>query len=95
MEGKTEIERTKELLTKEVGRIDIYQRLLRNPDFQAFKEELIEEKVEQLMDLLADCKDSELARIRGQIEALRGLIKIFEFTLKRKNEVKNKLQELK
>jgi len=95
MEEKTEIERAREVLSKEVVKIEIYQRLLENPDFQEFKKELIENKIESLMDIMSDCEDKDLARIRGQIEALRGLMKIFEMTLKRKAEVQNKLQSLK
>ena len=95
MEEKTEIERAREVLSKEVVKIEIYQRLLENPDFQEFKKELIENKIELLMDIMSDCEDKDLARIRGQIEALRGLMKIFEMTLKRKAEVQNKLQSLK
>ena len=89
-----EIKQSRDILTKEVGKIEIYQRLLRNPDFEIFKKELIEDKVEILMDYMSDCKDSEMPRVRGQIEALRGIIKIFNMTLKRKDEVQDKLQQL-
>ena len=91
---KTEIDKARDILEKEVIRIDVFQRLLQNPDFQVFREELIDNKVDSLMDLLADCEDKDLARIRGQIEALRGIIKIFNAILERKNLVKQKLQEL-
>ena len=95
MEEKTEIELSREILNKEVSKIAVYQRLLANPDFQTFKQELIDDKVEHLMDIMSDCEDKDLARVRGQIESLRGIIKIFEMTLKRKDEVQNKLQQLK
>jgi len=91
----TEIDRAKEILQKEVSRIDVFQRLYANPDFEVFREELIEKKIDVLMDLMADCEDKDLARIRGQIEALRGIIKVFEMVIKRKEEVRNKLSELK
>jgi len=89
-----ETERAKKILNKEVGKIDVYERLSQLSDFQLFKKELIDEKVEYLFDLLETADDKDLARIRGQIEALRGIKKIFEQTLSRKDEVYKKLKEL-
>jgi len=89
-----EIERAKNILNKEVGKIDVYEQLSLNPDFQLFKKELIDDKVEMLFDLLETADDKDLARIRGQMEALRGIKKSFEHTLSRKGEVNKKLKEL-
>jgi len=89
-----EVERAKEILNKEVGKISVYESLSLNPDFQLFKKELIDEKVEALFDVLETADDKDLARIRGQIEALRGIKKVFEFTLSRKDEVNKKVKEL-
>ena len=76
-----EIERAKEILNKEVGKIDGYERLSLDRDFQLFKKELIDDKIETLFDLLETADDKDLARIRGQIEAHNSLIndKIFHF----------------
>ena len=89
-----EIEQAKNILNKEIGKIEIYESLSLNPDFQIFKKELIDDKVEILFDLLETADDKDLARIRGQMEALRSIKKIFEFTLTRKQEVNKKLNEL-
>jgi len=95
MEDKTEIEQTREILNKEVVKIDVYERLSQQPDFQQFKKELIDEKIETLFDLLETADDTNLARIRGQIEALRGIKKVFEFVVSRKEQVNKRLNELK
>lgn len=93
-EEYNEIEESRKILNKEVGKIDVYDRLLLNPDFKIFKKELIDDKVEALFDILETADDKDLARIRGQMEALRGIKKIFEFTISRKKEVNKKLNEL-
>lgn len=91
----TEIEEAKKILNKGVQKIEVYKRLEQNPDFAIFRQELIDDKVEALMDILTDCKPEEVNRVMGQLEALRGIVKIFDFTIKRQNEVKEKLKELK
>jgi hypothetical protein len=91
----TEIQRAKQILEAEVGKIEIYRRLLVNPDFEIFKKELIYDKLEALLDLMVDCEEKDLPRIRGQVEALRGIVKVFEATLSRREAVQEKLGELK
>jgi len=93
-EEKTEVERNKDILNQEIGRIDVYDRLLLNPDFQIFEKELIDKKVEMLFDMLETSEEKDLGRIRGQIEALRGIKKIFRFTLARKGEIRERMNLL-
>jgi len=84
----------KRVLEKEVIRIESFQRLDINKDFEVFKEELINKKIEILRDLLETAKDDDLPRIRGQLEALRGVITRFRTTIDRAEEVHLKLKEL-
>lgn len=94
-EELTEIEQSRDLLSKAVTRIDLYERLSLNPDFQEFKKELIDEKIDALFDLLEVADDKNLGRVRGQIEALRGINKIFESVLERKGQINKELTQLK
>jgi len=90
-----ELEQARKILNKEVGKIEVYERLSQHPDFQLFKKELIDEKIDALFDLLETADDKNLGRIRGQIEALRGISKVFEYTIGRKDQVEEKLKQLK
>ena len=96
MEEQTELEQSRNLLSKEVVRIDAYERLSLNPDFQIFRKELIDDKIDPLFDLSQDADEQDKPmvgiRIRGQIEALRGIQKIFKFVLDRKGQVNERLQ---
>jgi len=93
-EEKEELKRAKEILNKEVGRIMEFERLSQNPDFQIFRKELIDDKIDVLFDLLEEASDANLGRIRGQIEALRGITKAFDFVISRKEDVNKRLREL-
>jgi len=94
MEDVNEIEQHKKLLELETVKIEAYEKLQVNRDFLVFRTSLIDEKIEYLRDLMETAKDEELPRIRGEIEALRGIITKFESTIKRKEEVYDKLKEL-
>ena len=93
--AEDEREQAKRVLEKEVVRIESFQRLDVNKDFEVFREELINKKIEILRDLLETAKDDDLPRIRGQLEALRGVITRFKTTINRAEEVHLKLEELK
>ena len=98
MEEKTELDKAKEILTKEVGFLEVFERLKDNQDFQIFKEELIDKKVDELIAMLSNLDLSKEMNtgiaIQNQIQALKGLMTYFEDRLKRKPDVQNRLKEL-
>jgi len=94
-EEKTEREEAKDTLERETLKIEVYERLNINADFKVYRKDLLEDPIEKLRDLLETAKDEDLPRIRGQLEALRGVITRFETTINRKKEVHSKLDELK
>lgn len=98
MEEKTEIEKAKELLTKEVGFIEVFERLSINSDFQIFLEELVDKKIDELVRMLSEL---DLAKemntgigIQNQILALKGLRSYFNARIARKENINKQLEQL-
>ena len=89
-----ELKNAREVLNREIGKIDSYEQLSVDRNFKIFQKELIDDPIEMLLNLLETAEDKEVVGITNQIKALRGITKAFKFTMSRKQEVSKRLKEL-
>lgn len=89
----TEAQAAREILEKELGKIDAFERLSINGDFLVYLKE-IDKRKENLRDLLEITKDEDLANVRGQLQATRGVTDLFHQTTARRAEVLDRIKEL-
>ena len=89
-----ELRNAREILNREIGKIDVYEQLSIDRNFKIFQKELIDDPVEILLNLLETAEDKEVVGITNQLKALRGITKAFKFTMSRKEEVNRRLKEL-
>ena len=89
-----ELEEAKDILNREAGKIDAYEQLSLDPNFQLFQKELIDDPIEMLLNMLENTEDEKVVGITNQLKALRGITKAFKFTMSRKEEINKKLKEL-
>lgn len=98
MEENSELSRSKDILNKEIERIEYLRRLVSNPDFILFRGEFIEDKIKFLMSQLDDLdiakQTNEAIEIYSQVKALRGMMNLLDSTINRKSAIEDKLKEL-
>ena len=89
----TEIEQRLEQLQKENILCESFERLNINQDFQKFRG-VVSGKLEALRLILEDAKDEDLANVRGQIKAVRGILEFFDETIQRHKHIISQMEEL-
>ena len=89
----TEAQQALDILLKEQEKVNAFSRLEQSRDFQLFLAD-IDKQVEVLRTLLEVAKDEDLANVRGQLKAVRGIINLFKSVISRRDEIAERIKEL-
>lgn len=95
---KSEIEQAKEILSKDLTFVEVFERLGNNKDFQIFIREVVDKKLEALQSLMDEVdfidKPQNAIAIHNQIKVLKGIKSNFTGIIQQKPNIEEQIQNL-